>query len=794
MLRLIGFSLATLLGCLPLAQAQVPDTAPRITLEKIMSDPIWMGRFPEQAYWGPNSKTAYYYRKNPEDGQRDLHSVDIQTGRGRAIQDWSLGSAPSPRSVYDLDRKRLLSIRNADLFLSDLASGKTTQLTRTSAVESNPQFLLYGNRIAFRRDGKLFERDLDSGKESEVAILAYKKDPEEKDDDKQPDHLETQQSRLFATLRKREKQRELRRLRKREGRDADPTQVPLPFYLDPDRRTSGFSLSPTGGQLFLRTVKDLPAASKVDLMPNYITDSSWVETEEVRPHVGLRETWSERLLILDLDAHEKIELDLSVLPGIEEIESPSDEALPSSSATEIETHPKAVFVIESRWSPDGSQLIIMLRSSDNKDRWIARYEYETGQLIPLHHLHDPAWIGWQFNELGWLRDGSGFWFLSEETGFSQLYSWSLTDNAIRPLTSGEFEIDRVELNPTGDALYFRANPNDPGIHEICRFQFPAGPLEVVTHLNGRTSGTLSPDGTKLLLTHSKTLVPPELFVQSLEAGAVAKQLTFSSTNEFNSFRWTAPEFVNIKAQDGRVIRARVYSPSLSSELLRPAVVFVHGAGYLQNAHHGWSGYFREFMFHSFLVQEGYVVVDIDYRASAGYGRDWRTAIYREMGPLELDDHLAALDWLVLNRSVNASRIGIYGGSYGGFLTLMALFTQPGLYACGAALRPVTDWSHYNNGYTSNILNTPQTDAEAFQQSSPIEFAEGLEDPLLICHGMLDDNVLVKDSIRLVQRLIELEKQDFELALYPLESHGFREPSSWLDEYRRIFKLFETYLK
>jgi dipeptidyl aminopeptidase/acylaminoacyl peptidase len=224
-----------------------------------------------------------------------------------------------------------------------------------------------------------------------------------------------------------------------------------------------------------------------------------------------------------------------------------------------------------------------------------------------------------------------------------------------------------------------------------------------------------------------------------------------------------------------------------------AVVFNHGAGYLQNSHLGWSGYFREFMFHNLLVQKGYVVLDMDYRASAGYGRDWRTAIYRQMGTPEIQDLEDGVDWLVENLEVDAKRVGTYGGSYGGFMTFMALFNSPDLFQAGAALRPVSDWAHYNHGYTSNILNMPDVDPIAYERSSPIYFAEGLEKPLLINAPMIDSNVFFVDVVRLVQRLIELEKQDFETAIYPVESHGFVQPSSWLDEYRRIYKLFETNL-
>ena len=128
-----------------------------------------------------------------------------------------------------------------------------------------------------------------------------------------------------------------------------------------------------------------------------------------------------------------------------------------------------------------------------------------------------------------------------------------------------------------------------------------------------------------------------------------------------------------------------------------------------------------------------------------------------------------------------------------FITLMALFTQPQYFGAGAALRSVTDWAHYNHGYTSNILNIPQTDTLAFRRSSPIYFAEGLKDPLVMLHGMVDTNVLFQDIVRLTERLIELGKTDWELAVYPVEDHAFVRPSSWADEYRRIFEIFERNL-
>jgi dipeptidyl aminopeptidase/acylaminoacyl peptidase len=282
------------------------------------------------------------------------------------------------------------------------------------------------------------------------------------------------------------------------------------------------------------------------------------------------------------------------------------------------------------------------------------------------------------------------------------------------------------------------------------------------------------------------------------AGAQAKQVTTTPTEEFRNFKWIDPKVITYKARDGALVYARLFTPEMigaKRDPKKPGVVFVHGAGYLQEAHKYWSSsYYRENMFNNILASRGYVVLDPDYRASAGYGRDWRTAIYRHMGGKDLDDVVDGAKFIVETERVDPKRIGVYGGSYGGFITLMAMFTQPDVFAAGAALRPVSDWALYNHGYTSDILNLPQSDAEAYRKSSPIFFAEGLKGALLICHGMVDTNVFFQDSVRLVQRLIELRKENWSVAVYPVEDHGFLEATSWADEYKRIFNLFETNLK
>jgi dipeptidyl aminopeptidase/acylaminoacyl peptidase len=199
------------------------------------------------------------------------------------------------------------------------------------------------------------------------------------------------------------------------------------------------------------------------------------------------------------------------------------------------------------------------------------------------------------------------------------------------------------------------------------------------------------------------------------------------------------------------------------------------------------------MFHCFLAARGYTVLNVDYRGSAGYGRGCRTAIYKHMGGRDLDDIIDGARYLVREHGVGQKQVGVYGGSYGGFLTLMALFKYPEEITSGAALRSVTDWAHYNHWFTARILGEPSDDPEAFRRSSPIYFAEGFAGNLVMLHGLRDDNVLAEDVIRLSQRLIELGKENWELALHPVERHAYQRASSWTDQITRAYRLFERTL-
>jgi dipeptidyl aminopeptidase/acylaminoacyl peptidase len=452
------------------------------------------------------------------------------------------------------------------------------------------------------------------------------------------------------------------------------------------------------------------------------------------------------------------------------------------------------------FSPNGTQNVFDIRSYDNKDRWIVSLDLETGKLKELERQHDEAWIGgpgisgWNMatGTLGWLHDNETIYFQSEETGYSHLYTINTVSTEKRAITSGKWEVHDVKLNNNGTKFYITANKKHPGNRGFYHLNIKKHELVPILESTGNYEVAVSPNEEYLAIRYSSSTQPWELYLAKNKPNAEPKKITNSTSKEFNSYDWYSPEIINFKSADGTNVNARLYIPE-ETETNGAAIVFVHGAGYLQNAHNFWSSYFREYMFHNLLRDNGYTIIDIDYRASKGYGRDHRTAIYRHMGGKDLSDQLDGRKFLIDSLDIDSNRVGIYGGSYGGFITLMALLTEPGKFKAGAALRSVTDWSHYNHEYTSNILNYPGTDPEAYKKSSPIYFAENLEDRLIMLHGMVDDNVQFQDVVRLSQRFIELGKKNWELAVYPIEAHGFKTASSWTDEYRRIYELFQEEL-
>jgi len=756
-----------------------------LTVEKIMRDPKWIGSSPSGVSWSPDSKTVYFFW-NPDKAPADsLYKITLQNRTPQKVSKTERLAMPPANGMYNRSFTKMIFEKNGDLFLYDVPGAKLTQITNTVSRESGATFSGDEKKIIYSFDQNLYSWEIATGNFAQLTDFRKGKKSSTPPLSDQERWLRQDQLAYLQVV----KERNDRQNTQRKIQKGEQPKRPKEIYTD-DKSVDMSRLAPDGNFVVFRLSKSAPA--KNTIVPNYVTVSGFTEDISARTKVGAP-LGSSELFVYDIKRDTVIQVKADSIPGIADAPAytkdyPKKEV--KKDGKDKKPALRQVSFSNPIWSDNGQYVALQLRAADNKDRWIALLDVATQKLIVINRQHDDAWVGGPGGfSLGWISN-TRLWFVSEETGYSQLYSYDVSTKSKKALTSGKFEVQQAELNRSKKFFYITTNEVHPGEKHFYKLSVDGGKAERLTTMTGAHEVEVSPDEKMLAFRYSYTNKPWELFLMENKPGAKPQQITNSVSNEFKSYKWRDPLVTTFKARDGADVYTRVYKPAKPNGA---AVIFVHGAGYLQNAHKWWSSYFREYMFNNLLADKGYTVLDIDYRASAGYGRDWRTGIYQFMGGKDLTDHVDAAAWLVKEYGIDAKRIGIYGGSYGGFITLMGLFTTPDVFAAGAALRPVTDWAHYNHGYTSAILNTPYADSVAYAKSSPIYYANGLKGALLICHGMVDTNVHFQDVVRLSQRLIELGKDNWELAVYPMEDHSFVEPSSWTDEYKRILRLFEENL-
>ncbi|QDH80659.1 S9 family peptidase [Echinicola soli] len=761
-----------------------------LSVEKIMQDPSWMGTFPSDVHWSADSKTIYF-NYNPENNPTDsLYKIQLSDTEKiiKVPAKEALGLIPSSGDFNEAQDLKVYT-RNGILFLYDFNEHQEQQLLELGDRISQPEFLADEAVIAFQLSNNMFTYHLASG---EIKKLTHIKDGEkpakkEAQLSEKDNWLKSENLDLLQVIHERETKKEKRKAYREATKEAEK----FTFYTE-EKRLANLKISPDAKFVTFNLITP-SKERKNTFVPDYTDVTGYTSDLDTRPKVG-DEASKVEMAIYNLEKDTVYYVQTDQLPGIKD--------LPDY----VKDYPERKWKEENRpvitsgaYFSQNSQAMVNIRSTDNKDRWIALLDLEDGTLKTLDRQRDEAWIagpgiGYSFGggTLGWLPDGEHIYFQSEATGYSHLYLYNVKNNKKKALTKGAFEVFSPSLSRDGKHWYLSSSAIHPGERHFYRMPVMGGKMEKLSSMEGNNKVSLSPDEKHLAILHSYSNQPWELYLKQNSDKAKAVQLTSGQSEAFKAYDWKDPELIHFEAQDGAKVPARLYTPAPSTAN-GAAVIFVHGAGYLQNAHKWWSSYFREYMFHNLLTDLGYTVLDIDYRGSAGYGRDWRTGIYRHMGGKDLSDQVDGAQYLIDELDIDSEKIGIYGGSYGGFITLMALFNEADTFTSGAALRSVTDWAHYNHGYTSNILNEPFNDPIAYRRSSPIYFAEGLEGNLLIAHGMIDVNVHFQDVVRLSQRLIELGKDNWEMAVYPVEDHGFVEPSSWTDEYKRILKLFNETL-
>lgn len=791
--RIIGTSVATLCFGAALVAApsavgaqSVADYVPLsvtaqsfpLSIRSIMRAESNVGQAPSQVRWTDDSRWVYFQWQPGglewNEG-RSLYRVGADGGAPERVDDAEARSLAPLLAGGDLspDRSRRVASVSGDLYLIDRSSLDVRRLTHTEDGEGQPLFTADGEGVLFRRANNVYRMTLDSGKLTQITWIASGPAPDEDEGaEGQRGFLAAQQTQLFEHI---------RRGNAAEQRTDSISELvastePETAYLKRNERVEGLTPTRSGDYVLVLAATQAQDAVQT-IVPDWVTEDGYTRDLNVRTKVGDNQGASRAGV---LNATTGVISWVDVAP--EGYEAEHD-----------------VRVFNAGWNDAGTKVFVFAVSFDDQDRWLWAVDVASGERTLVDHLHDDAWVaGPCFSQcVGFVPGTDRIYFVSEHTGYAQMYAVNSDGSDKRALTTGQWEVLSITMPEDRSNFILRTNEGSPFNEHMWTMEFDGSDREQRTEGDGRFNATLSPNGRRVALVHDVTNHPPELYLA--DAGDLSDMgaVTMTPTDEWMSFPWIRPDIIQFEAEDGTMVPARIYRPEdMGAESHGGAVIFVHGAGYLHNVHNYWSSYYREYQFNQFLAASGYTVLDIDYRGSAGYGAEWRTGIYRWMGGKDLSDQVDGARYLAANEGVDPARVGLYGGSYGGFITLMGLFTSGDTFKSGAALRSVTDWAHYNHGYTSRILNLPTDDVEAYEQSSPIYFAENFQSDqhLVMLHGMVDTNVHFSDVVRLSQRLIELGKENWEMAVYPVENHGFVEPTSWTDEYRRIYELFERTLR
>ena len=448
----------------------------------------------------------------------------------------------------------------------------------------------------------------------------------------------------------------------------------------------------------------------------------------------------------------------------------------------IDTPDEGFYLGQVDWVPDADELLVetLSRFRDKRDFWLATTD---GKATRIYSEVNEAWaVGSHGINSGahWIREGEAFIFISEKEGWRQAYLLSRDGRVESKLTPGEYDIiDRAFVDESGGWYYFYASPDNATQKYLYRVPLDgSGKQERITPADqlGTHDYVLSPDGKWAIHTFSTLNDPPIVELVQIPKHNVVRVID-DHADLRAKFRQVVPrptEFVQIDLGEGVEMDACITKPSDFDESKKyPVLVYVYGEPYLQTVLDRWGA--AQTDFHRVIADAGYVVVSIDNRGTAcPKGAAWRRSIFGSLGPLSTEDQAAALQQLAKMKSyIDLDRVGIWGWSGGGSNTLNAMFRKPEIYHVGIAVVPKPQPWLYNAWFQEIYMRTREVNAEGYERSAPIHFAEGLKGKLLIITGSGETNTHIQIIEGLVDRLIELGKP-FDYMVYPNRDHGLRE--------------------
>ena len=456
-----------------------------------------------------------------------------------------------------------------------------------------------------------------------------------------------------------------------------------------------------------------------------------------------------------------------------------------------------IYIPRVDWLPDGQALSYQRQSRDQKILELVQYDRETGRQNVLLSESAETWVNLH-DDLHFLRDGSGLIWSSERSGYNHLYLYSFATEQLKPLTQGPWAVDRLEgVDETLGLIYFTAAYPDPTEKQLLRTSLVTQAPDVVSQISTRAGwhDVVMDQHAKFYIDHySNTTQPPQLALHQADG----ERLAWLNENKINSNHPYWPhasehqrgEFGQLLGPEGQKLHYRITTPpNFNVENQYPVFIHVYGGPTSRLATNQWS---RRALVDQYMAQQGYIVFSLDNRGVVRQGKAFQDAAYQRLGQIELVDQMVGVDWLRSQPFVDEDNIGIFGWSYGGYLALMAASQYPDDFAASVAVAPVTDWTLYDTHYTERYMGHPQTSGDAYERANVLTHAHQIASPLLLIHGMADDNVLFTHSTILMQKLQD-QSIEFDLMAYPGEKHAISGSGQRMHVYQTIARFLDRHL-
>jgi dipeptidyl-peptidase-4 len=445
-----------------------------------------------------------------------------------------------------------------------------------------------------------------------------------------------------------------------------------------------------------------------------------------------------------------------------------------------------IYVARVNWLTDSKHLAIqrLNRQQTVLDLLIA--DVANGQTRTALNETDQYWINIS-NDLHFLKDGRRFLWSSERSGYRHLYLYDLDGKQLAQLTKGEWEVSAVDAvdEPKG-LVYFTGTAKSPLERHLYRVSFDGSAVSRITIHNGTHGVNMAPDATAFVDTYSDATTPPRQDVARAD-GSLLRVINENKVAELTDYHLSAPQFLSVKSHDSVPLNAMMIKPAdFDASKKYPVLVFTYGGPHAQVVLNAWGG--NTALWHQLMAQKGYIIFALDNRGSAGRGHVFEEPIHYNLGAVELSDQRDGVAYLKSLPYVDGERIGIWGWSYGGHMTLHAMFEAGGEFKAGFAGGPVTDWHFYDSIYTERYLGLLPQNEKGYRASSPIDRVEGLKGKLLIAHGTGDDNVHFANTLSLINELIDLGKY-VEVMPFPGRGHGVSDPPARKVLMNRVTQFF-----